>query len=404
MATSESSVLQGIGVSSTSDGTANSSSSNDLNGASTTYTPSCPDIYAVTIASSSVFYNQSIRPTGDGTVYATQCDALWKSWSASSISRSFTFVNTTLSATNTNWTGQLTTLGGCDTHSRLIGSFTPTASSSFLTTRETLSEPSLEGQPACTVQPSDCNNLWDVYMANTAAAHTNITLASNATAITIGNATISFTNPQSTLPVLTINGTAFSGIVETTAYTVYLSSTTSTNTPVTIENTVYDLGSNGNLTAGTSLTWYNRAFSTATEPACHPTHGVCGPCTIFGGQRELHVDDDAGPYTVFDGTTLYHNRAYISLSTVYAQDQCGTVGTPHVGSVLTLASSQIFSYDKQLIPEVCGDYGYSFNFANLLPNLLYSAFHDRPGTDKPGCSTPASGVPLPGDFVDGTAV
>ncbi|KAK4960355.1 hypothetical protein LTR10_003250 [Elasticomyces elasticus] len=113
---------------------------------------------------------------------------------------------------------------------------------------------------------------------------------------------------------------------------------------------------------------------------------------------------NSGPYTVFDGTTLYHNRAYISLSTVYAQDQCGTVGTPRLGSILTLASSQIFSYDKQLIPEVCGDYGYSFNFANLLPNLPYSAFHDWPGTDKPGCSTPASGFPLPGDFVDGTAV
>ncbi|KAK5739944.1 hypothetical protein LTS12_025107 [Elasticomyces elasticus] len=89
---------------------------------------------------------------------------------------------------------------------------------------------------------------------------------------------------------------------------------------------------------------------------------------------------------------------------IYAQDQCGTVGTPRLGSVLTLASSQIFSYDKQLIPEVCGDYGYSFDFANLLPNLPYSAFHDWPGTDKPGCSTPASGFPLPDDFVDGTAV
>ncbi|KAK5685898.1 hypothetical protein LTS10_002011 [Elasticomyces elasticus] len=269
-------------------------------------------------------------------------------------------------------------------------------------------------------------------MANTAAAQTNITLASGATAITIGNATTSFTNPGSFLPVLTINGTAFSGSVETTAYTVYLSSTTSTNTPVTVEHTVYDLGSNGNLTAGTPLTWYNRAYLTATEPACHPTHGVCGPCTIYGGQVQLlyfpvaanvsrdmcatspppptlcpfgsttapytlglfaegwncqsyghchyaegnisttnsgetslvslsddrQADNIAGPYTVLDGTTLYHNRAYISLSTVYAQDQCGTVGTPHLGSVLTLASSQIFSYDKQLIPEVCGDYGY----------------------------------------------
>ncbi|KAK4889899.1 hypothetical protein LTR27_011322 [Elasticomyces elasticus] len=454
-------VLQGIGVSGTSDGAANPWSSNDFYGASTTFTPSCPnDMYAVTTTSSIIFYNRSIRPTGYGPTYATQCDASWKSWSASSISRSFTFVNTTLWATNTNWTGQLTTLGGCDTHTRLIGSFIPTASSSFLTTKETLSEPSLEPQPTCTVQPSDCNNLWDVYMANTAAAHTNITLASSATAITIGNATTRFTNPRSTLPVLTINGTAFSEIIETTAYTVYLSSTTSTNTPVTIEHTVYDLGSNGNLTAGTPITWYNRAYLTAIEPACHPTRGVCGPCTIYGGQVQLlyfpvaanasrnmcatsppppnlcplgsttapytsglfaegwncqsyghcHYAEgnmsttNSGPYTVFDGTTLYHNRAYISLSTVYAQDQCGTVGMPHLGSILTMASSQIFSYDKQLIPEVCGDYGYSFNFANLLPNLPYSAFHDWPGTDKPGCSTPVSGFPLPGDFVDGTAV
>jgi hypothetical protein len=63
---------------------------------------------------------------------------------------------------------------------------------------------------------------------------------------------------------------------------------------------------------------------------------------------------------------------YISLETVYAQNSCGYVGGQHVGSLVTLATNQVYSVDRYQTD--CVDAGYSYNFANLLPGLPQSAW------------------------------
>lgn len=112
------------------------------------------------------------------------------------------------------------------------------------------------------------------------------------------------------------------------------------------------------------------------------------------------VDEYAGPYIVSQGTTFHENRAYISLQTVYASNSCGTVGRPHAGSILTLASSQIYSVRR--LHYQCADYGYSFNFGDLEPNLPFSAFNVE--EESPGCYPPEN-LPYPNwmdfDWVNG---
>ncbi|KAK4555921.1 hypothetical protein LTR86_007141 [Recurvomyces mirabilis] len=114
---------------------------------------------------------------------------------------------------------------------------------------------------------------------------------------------------------------------------------------------------------------------------------------------------DSGPYVVTAGTTLYQNRAYISLKTAYASNSCGYVGGQHAGSVVTVASSQVFSVNRAH-GEDCADYGYSFDFANLLPNLPFSAFNTAVSNNA--CHRPQPGVAEPdalnGDWVNGQQI
>ncbi|KAK3672779.1 hypothetical protein LTR78_007365 [Recurvomyces mirabilis] len=114
---------------------------------------------------------------------------------------------------------------------------------------------------------------------------------------------------------------------------------------------------------------------------------------------------DSGPYVVTASTTLYQNRAYISLKTAYASNSCGYVGGQHAGSVVTVASSQVFSVNRAH-GEDCADYGYSFDFANLLPNLPFSAFNTAVSNNA--CHRPRPGVAEPdalnGDWVNGQQI
>ncbi|KAK3677508.1 hypothetical protein LTR78_002358 [Recurvomyces mirabilis] len=111
---------------------------------------------------------------------------------------------------------------------------------------------------------------------------------------------------------------------------------------------------------------------------------------------------DSGPFTVSAGTTLYQNRAYISLQTAYAMNSCGYVGGKHTGALLTLASTQVYSIGNEL--GACVDDGHLFNFADLLPNLPQSAFSAVLFGGGDSCAHP-NGVPWPdsfnGDFMNG---
>jgi hypothetical protein len=69
-----------------------------------------------------------LAPTGNGSAYARQCNAEWQDWSSTwSAIPLYTTVSTSF-WDYTYWSAEVTTLGGCDTWSRLVGSFTPTVS------------------------------------------------------------------------------------------------------------------------------------------------------------------------------------------------------------------------------------------------------------------------------------
>ena len=67
---------------------------------------------------------------------------------------------------------------------------------------------------------------------------------------------------------------------------------------------------------------------------------------------------------------------------------------------MTLASSEVYSIYR--VHGDCVDCGHSFNFANLLPTLLYSAFNTA--VDNDACNPPTD-MPYPnwfnGDYVNG---
>ncbi|KAK1020988.1 hypothetical protein LTS16_026799, partial [Friedmanniomyces endolithicus] len=87
-------------------------------------------------------------------------------------------------------------------------------------------------------------------------------------------------------------------------------------------------------------------------------------------------------------------------STAYAKNSCGFIGGQHAGSSVTLASSEVYSIYR--VHGDCVDCGHSFNFANLLPTLLYSAFNTA--VDNDACNPPTD-MPYPnwfnGDYVNG---
>ena len=155
------------------------------------------------------------------------------------------------------------------------------------------------------------------------------------------------------------------------------------------------------------------AYTPATALSLVDFHGCTGTeyCPYLMGNSSTR---DSGPRTVFAGTTLYANRAYISLQTVYAANQCGRVGAGHGGSLVTLASSQVYSIHSS--STQCVEQGYSFNFADLLPNLPQSAW-SAAAPFVGDCASVINGVPQPvgvrnteglvdaddaiGDFVNG---
>ncbi|KAI9690556.1 MAG: hypothetical protein M1822_009519 [Bathelium mastoideum] len=195
------------------------------------------------------------------------------------------------------------------------------------------------------------------------------------------------------------------------------------------------------LTAGGSITVFPRCYSTATlpfEPNCTTTatyNTSCEDCLIYGGEVKLmyfpvtvntsidicsaskrpittcpfgpttapfstvdspYVNNpcnyapinetlppDSGPYAVVDNVTLWANKVYLSLATVYAAGTCGYVGAQHTSTIIALKSSDIYSvygYHHEFV-----DAAYSFNFNDLntpMPAAAYPYFPDGP------CSAP----------------
>ncbi|TKA23890.1 hypothetical protein B0A54_17937, partial [Friedmanniomyces endolithicus] len=75
---------------------------------------------------------------------------------------------------------------------------------------------------------------------------------------------------------------------------------------------------------------------------------------------------------VSNGYTYYRNKAYLSYETAYASNLCGLVGSTHAGSILPVASSNLYSvsgYQYELY-----NYAYSVNFADFDDPIPASAY------------------------------
>ncbi|KAK4950706.1 hypothetical protein LTR10_010699 [Elasticomyces elasticus] len=421
---------------------ANTGSLVPINSTISAYISSAPYINSTT---STLRLNASLAPTGTGSVYATQCNALWNEWSASSrktpnevatkLTRTYTF---------TKWAASTTTLGGCDSSVRLVGSFTPTATAigSDLNRWAIITNSDFAvATPACSVSPSDCEELYQASLSSVSAfqaaytaAVTTVMLAPYAAELTVGTETTTFgTGSMATPPIITLNNTAYTATTTTlTAYTATLASSIYTNPAKTM--TMYDMPVYNQRLVDNSTIQISGYVDSSLMPqwqmACNRTvtETSCGACTIYGGEVQLMyfpvaanasrdmcaataasptmcplgpttapyaiptagVDGscnyvhcpyfvgntstaDSGPYIVSAGTTFYENRAYISVQTAYASNSCGYIGGRHAGSVVTVASSQVFSMNR--VHGDCADQGNSFNFADLEPNLPMSAFN-----------------------------
>ncbi|EMC93681.1 hypothetical protein BAUCODRAFT_250812 [Baudoinia panamericana UAMH 10762] len=381
--------------------------------------------------------NWSLPANGSGSAYASACQTLQVAWTSLLNAVPFSYAPSIAYLTYTNWTAQTTTLGGCDSWTRLVGEFTPIGSGFTSTTIwEAVSTLPAQPSPPCSVNPSDCGLLWSNYNnyatswgSAQSAAETVIALAPSATAVTIGDATTSFgTTRLTTPPVISFNGTDYSGLV-TSYSTVYGSPGTSLRYQTYYELPQGNLFENGTLTCAASVVSWASDYSNypyCSEPA---TMSGCGQCTIYGGTVQLlyfpvttnvsrdmcatappspttcplghttapytpaplnrggtcealipcpyattnTTTTDSGPYIVSEGMTYYENRAYISLQTAYASNSCGRLGTAQSGRILTVASNQVYSLERSMWS--CADYGYAFSFADLLPNVPYSAYN-----------------------------
>ncbi|KAK5719439.1 hypothetical protein LTR15_007963 [Elasticomyces elasticus] len=266
---------------------------------------------------STLHLNASIAPTGTGSVYASQCNALWNEWSASS-RKTPNEVATKLTGTYTftKWAASTTTLGGCDSSTRLVGSFTPTATAIGLDLNRwaiiTNSDFAV-ATPACSVSPSDCEELYQASLSSVAAfqaaytaAVTTVMLAPYAAALTVGTETTTFgTGSMATPPIITFNNTAYTATITTlTAYTVTLASSIYTNPAKTM--TMYDMPVYNQRLVDNStiqITGYvDPSLMPQWQMACNRTvtETSCGACTIYGGEVSQHAEDLLSPRQVTD--------------------------------------------------------------------------------------------------------
>jgi hypothetical protein len=239
--------------------------------------------------------NSTIAPTGSGSAYASQCNALYSAWTSSkfafSASVTAPLVTFTSSSAWTSFSARTTTLP-CESYPRLVGTFTPITSGYSTFATSTLDWPSFTvPTPTCTINPSDCtalvsssNSATDVYSSAYTAAETTIILAPSATAVTIqgmySNVTTTFASTRMPTPhPITVNGSTFTGSTYTEG-----ASTTVTQYEFN-ENFLDDSASN-------TLVWmspqYMPTYPDTVEYPCNvstpadpndPT-----PCQIFGGQ------------------------------------------------------------------------------------------------------------------------
>ncbi|KAI5275883.1 hypothetical protein E4T47_01161 [Aureobasidium subglaciale] len=338
-----------------------------------------------------VFYTKPyIDRTGNGAAYATSCSSISSAYNSASnswVNKHSYQTNYTNILGGTSWIpityyANATTL--CDGHARVTYSPAIVLSSTTVVSVGTAPSTSVGtasmgwifpiSSPICSVNPSDCDGLWQAYSTSSS----QWAVAANATRP--ADAMFPLITPSPSIPAC-INSSASAS---------------------------------------------NEAFSKSF-------YG-CGLCTIFGDEVELmyfpeatsvsrdmcattpaakltsYGKDDGVPYTgagpsdTWDGSgtppetavvgdhTFTSGTAYISIKKVWAVDRCSSrIGTTVTGAILALPSDRLLSlrYSQnhfQYFATTNKITGYPFNYADLNTPIPYSAWNGQARCEFPGAA------------------
>ena len=323
----------------------------------------------------------SIATTGSGSSYASHCLALSSSYNSglsSWISRNETTSVMTqvyggyTGTTVTSYRDEQPTL--CDGHPRLLHSPAVPILTTVLditkpaTSTTTYSQSGFDNypgpSPSCNVLPSDCDVFWNAYSSS---------LSSLQSAIPSGTGTA----PQITSPPQ--------------PPTCWNSSAASSYSAV--EASVHGCGPCTIFGQGVELVYFPVPTTVsrdmcASTPSAHLTH--YGPGAVieayagksYGANATLTPGGTAVT-AVADGHTFTSGTAYISISSVWAENRCSqTLGTPVMDAILAMPSESVLSlrYSQnhfQYFFITKTQTGYPVSYADFNQPIPYSAWRGQ---------------------------
>ncbi|KXS97344.1 hypothetical protein AC578_10751 [Pseudocercospora eumusae] len=361
----------------------------------------------------------TVPPTGTGLSYIFACNQEFITWG---ISQSSTWISQTWSATN--FTASTSTYcQGNDATAHVIGTITPTAT--WIKTASTLS--AYKGpEPTCSVDSSQCRSLQDELLYT-------FSIGENATAMAWGNSAIGTTTttlasePVTTLPTFVVNNKTLIPNQNDNTYNGY-SLSYHWLLPDTNSTEIW-MGPDS-MADPTWMPFCRKTASSTSTPSktMNGTSTVCPTptCTIYGGHVKMMFfpptttappnvcatwpagngsfcpygghgagynnqdcgspnitrwsnTTDSGEYITLDGNTLYKDKAYISMETAYALDECNNrIGGNYQGRILTMASTSIYSlcdYSNGYPPQYNA---YPVNFQDFEGPIPHSAWNCMP--------------------------
>ncbi|KAK3669992.1 hypothetical protein LTR78_010164 [Recurvomyces mirabilis] len=308
---------------------------------SSSYSNSTQTSNASPITTSSASGIWTVPATGNGSSYDWGCNSEWSNYTYLASSGGFGGHNVTSTYLATQFTASTTQL--CDGHNRIIGTLTPTASSTFTTVDYAFLNYT-GPPPSCTIAPPDCTSMWDQYNSAVSSfssmASVYFSTRTDSSAPVPGGITVDLPQcSQTALPTTT-------GV--TTSYTRNMCATT--------------LGAS-------TVCPYGQVVSNYT--AAGAGGQATGACEYMSATQSSVPD--SGPSVVSNGQTYYENKAYISYQTAYASNSCGRIGNTYAGGVVGLPSSSVYSisgYHGELY-----DYAYQVNFADFIHPIPASAYY-----------------------------
>ncbi|KAF7197796.1 hypothetical protein HII31_00885 [Pseudocercospora fuligena] len=361
----------------------------------------------------------TVAPTGSGLSYIFACNEEYVTWG---VSQTSTWISQTWSATN--FTASTSTYcEGNDATAHVIGTITPTAT--WIQTALTLS--GYKGpEPTCSVGSSQCKSLEDELLYT-------FSIGENATAMAWGNSAIGTTTttlasePVTTLPTFVVNnktlipnqnGNTYNGyslsyhwlLPDTNSTEIWMGpdsmgdptwmpfcrkTASSTSTPTKTMNGTSTVCPTPTCTiyGGHVKMMFFPLTTTAPPNVCATWPAGNGSFCPYGGHGAGYNNQDCGSpnitrwsnttdsghYITLDGNTLYKNKAYISMETAYALDECNNrIGGNYQGRILTMASTSIYSlcdYSNGYPPQYNA---YPVNFQDFEGPIPHSAWSCMP--------------------------